>query len=41
LLARSAGILAHLAEEQQNPIGFVLAGHAEQAVVYERDEDAG
>jgi citrate synthase len=41
LLARSGGILAHLAEEQQNPIGFVLAGHAEQAVVYERDKDAG
>jgi citrate synthase len=34
LLARAGGILAHLAEEQQNPIGFVLAGHAEAAVSY-------
>jgi citrate synthase len=35
LLARAGGILAHLAEEQRNPIGFVLAGHAEEAVTYE------
>jgi citrate synthase len=34
LLARAGGILAHLAEEQQNPIGFVLAGQAEAAVSY-------
>jgi citrate synthase len=34
LLARTGGILAHLAEEQQKPIGFVLAGHAEAAVSY-------
>jgi citrate synthase len=34
LLARAGGILAHLAEEHQNPIGFVLAGHAEAAVSY-------
>ena len=34
LLARAGGILAHLAEEQQKPIGFVLAGHAEAAVSY-------
>jgi citrate synthase len=34
LLARAGGILAHLAEERQNPIGFVLAGHAEAAVSY-------
>jgi citrate synthase len=34
LLARAGGILAHLAEEQQNPIGFVLAGQAEAAVAY-------
>ncbi|MBS3647241.1 citryl-CoA lyase [Pseudaminobacter sp. 19-2017] len=34
LLARTGGLLAHLAEEQQNPIGFVLAGHAEAAVSY-------
>jgi citrate synthase len=34
LLARTGGLLAHLAEEQQNPIGFVLAGQAEAAVSY-------
>ena len=34
LLARTAGILAHLAEEQRNPIAFVLAGQAEAAVSY-------
>lgn len=36
LLARTGGILAHLAEEQQNPVGFVLAAHAEAAVSYKR-----
>lgn len=41
LLARTAGLLAHLAEEQQQPIGFLLAGKAEEAITYEppaRDE---
>lgn len=37
LLARTAGLLAHLAEEREHPTGFVLAAGAEQAVVYERD----
>jgi citrate synthase len=36
LLARAGGLLAHLAEEQQNPIGFALAAHAEAAVVYKK-----
>ena len=35
LLARTAGLLAHLAEEQENPIGFLLAAGAEEAVEYE------
>jgi citrate synthase len=35
VLARTAGLLAHLAEEQQRPIGLLLAGYAEDAVVYE------
>ncbi len=36
LLARTAGLLAHLAEEQQNPVGFLMAGKAEEAIEYER-----
>jgi citrate synthase len=36
ILARAAGLLAHLAEEQQEPIGLLLARHAEEAVEYER-----
>jgi citrate synthase len=42
LLARTGGILAHLAEEQQNPAGFTMAAHAEAAVTYENGgEDGG
>ncbi len=37
LLARTAGILGHLAEEQKNPIGFFMAGKAEEAIAYRRD----
>ena len=37
ILARTAGLLAHLAEEQQEPIGFLLAREAEAAVAYEPD----
>jgi citrate synthase len=36
ILARTAGLLAHLAEEQQQPVGFLLAAKAEEAVEYER-----
>ena len=32
LLARTAGLLGHLAEEQRDAIGFLLAHHAEQGV---------
>jgi citrate synthase len=35
ILARTAGLLAHLAEEQQHPLGFRLAEGAEAAVLYE------
>ena len=40
ILARTAGLLAHLAEEQQQPIGFLMAGHAEEAIAYEPPGDA-
>jgi citrate synthase len=36
ILARTAGLLAHLAEEQENPLGFLLAARAEEAVDYRR-----
>jgi citrate synthase len=36
ILARTAGLLAHLAEEQQRPLGFLMAGKAEEAIQYER-----
>ena len=36
ILARTASLLAHLAEEQEIPIGFLMAGAAEDAVSYER-----
>src|SRR4051812_13449611 len=35
VLARTASLLAHLAEEQDNPIGFLMAGKAEDAIRYE------
>ena len=34
LLARTGSLLAHLAEEQKQPIGFLMASHAENAVSY-------
>jgi citrate synthase len=40
ILARTAGLLAHLAEEQEQPTGFLMAGAAEEAIAYER-EDGG
>ena len=36
ILARTASLLAHLAEEQEQPLGFALAAAAEEAVEYER-----
>jgi citrate synthase len=35
ILARTASLLAHLAEEREQPLGFVLARAAEDAVDYE------
>jgi citrate synthase len=39
ILARTAGLLAHLAEEQERPVGFLMAGRAEEAITYEREDD--
>ena len=36
ILARTAGLLAHLAEEHEESIGMALAKKAEEAVEYER-----
>jgi citrate synthase len=41
ILARTAGLLAHLAEEQQQPLGFLMAGRAEEAIEYERRPEDG
>jgi citrate synthase len=35
ILARTAGLLAHLAEEREQPLGFLMARAAEEAVEYE------
>jgi len=37
ILARTASLLAHLAEEQERPVGFLMAARAEEAVEF-RDE---
>ena len=39
ILARTAGLLAHLAEERKHPAGFFMAANAEQAVDYERQPE--
>ena len=39
ILARTASLLAHLAEEQENPIGFLMAGAAEEAITYREPEE--
>ena len=41
ILARTAGLLAHLAEEQQHPLGFLMAAKAEEAIEYERGPENG
>jgi citrate synthase len=38
LLARTASILAHLAEERQHPVGFLMAHQGEMAVAYKRED---
>jgi citrate synthase len=41
ILARTAGLLAHLAEEQRRPLGFLMAGRAEEAIEYQRPSEDG
>jgi citrate synthase len=37
ILARTASLLAHLAEEREQPIGFLLAAKGEEAIEYRDD----
>ena len=41
LLARTAGLIAHLVEEQQRAIGFVMSHAAAQAIDYDGEAPAG
>jgi citrate synthase len=41
ILARTGGLLAHLAEEQKRPIGFLMASHGEAAIGYDGDAKGG
>ena len=36
ILARTASLLAHLAEEREHPVGFLMAARAEEVIEYER-----
>jgi citrate synthase len=38
ILARTAGLLAHLVEEQERPLGFLMAARAEEAIEYRPPE---
>ena len=35
ILARTAGLIAHLLEETERPIGFIMAHHADLAIEYD------
>lgn len=39
ILARTASLLAHLAEEVERPLGFLMAGKAEEAIEYRPPAD--
>jgi citrate synthase len=40
ILARTAGLLAHLREESERPIGFVLSRAAAEAIAYDGKTNA-
>jgi citrate synthase len=37
LLCRTAGLIGHLTEEAERPIGFILSGAAAKAIEYDGD----
>jgi citrate synthase len=39
ILARTAGLLAHLAEERERPLGLLMAAKAEETIEYEREPE--
>jgi citrate synthase len=39
ILARTGSLLAHLAEEREQPLGFLMAGAAEEAIEYRAGAD--
>ncbi len=41
ILARTAGLIAHLLEEQERPIGFILADSGAAAIAYDGKSPAG
>jgi len=41
MLARTAGLIGHLLEEQQRPIGFVMSHAAAQAIDYDGETPSG
>jgi citrate synthase len=41
ILARTGSLLAHLAEERRQPVGFLMAGAAESSIRYERGSGDG
>jgi citrate synthase len=41
LLARTAGLIAHLVEEQLKPIGFVMSHAASRAIGYDGEAPQG
>jgi citrate synthase len=41
ILARTAGLIAHLLEEQQRPVGFILADAGASAISYDGKSPAG
>jgi citrate synthase len=41
ILARTASLIAHLLEEQERPIGFVLADSGASGIAYDGESPAG